>query len=124
MLQPLKILLPLALCCASCAAIYVEQPVPQAGQELHKIPDDWSGVFQWEASSAEEAFGGFVKNFLRLERLDDKHLLISAENRMLKSNLPNLNLYLNQQASEGQHIEYQLNGQFIFYQLIFSLYLR
>jgi hypothetical protein len=90
--------------------------MPQGGQELNKIPEEWSGVFHWESSSEQEQEGNYMQNFMRFDRLDEQHLLISTENRIPKSNLAVLNNYINQPSENGQTLTYQIQGPFIFHQ--------
>jgi len=116
MLKSIITIISFSLLSFSCTAVFVEKPMPQGGIERYKIPIEWSGVFEVNTSEEDE-HAAFIKNYLRFERLSDSKLFISAESRMPKKNLPNLDAYLAQKKVEGQSIDYQITDRFILFQV-------
>jgi len=116
MLKSIITIISFSLLSFSCTAVFVEKPMPQGGIELYKIPIEWSGVFEVKTSDEDE-YAAFIKNYLRFERLSDSKLFISAESRLPKKDLPNLDAYLAQKKVEGQSIDYQITDRFILFQV-------
>lgn len=103
----------LALFFAACNIVYLEKPVPQSGEDLKKIPVEWSGVFEMK-EPGKDSDSLVFKQCLRMERINETQLFISGEIRFAKKDLPALKRRFTAAQNDRQLVDFQITNRFIY----------
>ncbi|TNE53447.1 MAG: hypothetical protein EP344_14955 [Bacteroidetes bacterium] len=109
--KPLALLLFLGMLTSACTNVYFEKPVPQNGTELRSFPSDWSGVYLSKQAQQEDLsdLEQILQQCFRLDRVDDRHLLVSSEYRIHERNWARLRSALETEKKEGRVQSFQLS---------------
>ncbi|MEQ1744562.1 MAG: hypothetical protein ABMA02_03995 [Saprospiraceae bacterium] len=102
----------LAILASSCTNVYFENPVPQRGERVLKMPAELAGTYVLEPKAGETVseLEQVVRNCIRIEADEAGNMLVSGESRLLAKDLPRFKNVLEAQKREGKVHAYRLTA--------------